>query len=671
MTSPLSLLAPLAGTDPVTPAHAAADDPAAFAAALVAALQLLQAPPKVEETPSASGCEAESAPESEAPAEGDQQSADSSRPEVGAAGAVAVNVEGAEQASVPGGAQDARTALLPDAMLRLGREVLAEMPGDAGATGQAKRTSIDEAGGGCATDRVPVDLVSDEPALPDLVQSRGSRQKRSESRQTPRSEDPGAVDPTVTACAPRIGAASPGADTPGRAQEPRSEIRSFKPARRDAPTSSAPPAATAPPDPALAAPGAAAALLAGMVTATTPRVQPGETREPVHSPSPPPAPGSEAPQAMEADNNAARRAMVENGRLASQLAESLGDVNITEFHVTLGRGRSAGAPPVATESIEGDEPSTAAAAVPPGTKPDELDGPVPRGAPLQVRPLGDPVRSRSDQSAPGMREPRSEAAPLPAYVKQSLASVRIPLASANVLPDASLPQSGKAERGTPQPTLPVSRQELPAPTPAESKDRSAAVERPRPGEAATSDTTASASVVLPGLTERLTERGDGVGTRGSSEARNLPHDPPGSERPAGVADRVTLQVADAEGRQTRIRVSVLGDQVRAVIVPPDAESARQLERRMDDLQAALARQGFTGSKVSVQQAGQSAIEQGGTPAAAFATAGDTKGAASPGRDQPADDQRQGRGQREQQQPGDGHRHPNRRSRDQGAEHRRR
>jgi hypothetical protein len=173
----------------------------------------------------------------------------------------------------------------------------------------------------------------------------------------------------------------------------------------------------------------------------------------------------------------------------------------------------------------------------------------------------------------------------------------------------------------------------------------------------------------PGPAERLVERMEPSAAGPLREARNLPQDTSGNERPAGTADRVTVQVSDGEGRQTRIRVSVIGEQVRAVIVPPDPESARQLERRMDDLQTALARQGFSGSRVTVQPVGEQEIGSA-VPLTGFALAGETR--MTSGREQPAGDERQGRGQRDQQhQPGSGQRHSHGRSRDQGAEQRRR
>lgn len=153
----------------------------------------------------------------------------------------------------------------------------------------------------------------------------------------------------------------------------------------------------------------------------------------------------------------------------------------------------------------------------------------------------------------------------------------------------------------------------------------------------------------------------------ASEARNLRDAWQAPSRPAGAADRVTLQLADAEGRQTRIRVAVLGDQVRATILPPDGEGARQLERRMDELQAALVRQGFTDAKVTVQAARADAAPAwtaapGGGPADLRSTSGT---------DQPPGDQRQGSGRRDGDRHGDGQRHPDQRSRERDPNDRRR
>ncbi|HMV32427.1 MAG TPA: flagellar hook-length control protein FliK, partial [Gemmatimonadales bacterium] len=120
-------------------------------------------------------------------------------------------------------------------------------------------------------------------------------------------------------------------------------------------------------------------------------------------------------------------------------------------------------------------------------------------------------------------------------------------------------------------------------------------------------------------------------------------------------------------RQTRIRVSVLGDQVRATILPPDSTSARQLEQRMDELQAALVRQGFTDAKVSVQAGrGEGALPWGASQAVA-----PNELRSSSGTDQPPGDQRQGTGRRDGERQGDGQRHPHQRPRERDPNDRRR
>jgi len=151
------------------------------------------------------------------------------------------------------------------------------------------------------------------------------------------------------------------------------------------------------------------------------------------------------------------------------------------------------------------------------------------------------------------------------------------------------------------------------------------------------------------------------------EARNLPRDDGERPRAAGVADRVTIALTDDAGRQTRIRVAVLGEQVRATIVPPDGESARQLEARMDDLTAALVRRGFVEPKVMVQH-----VTEAGSAWAGVANRTRSEAEVPRGTDQPAGDQRQGSGRRGEEREGDGQqRHPHHRPRQRDPEDRRR
>jgi uncharacterized protein with FMN-binding domain len=175
-----------------------------------------------------------------------------------------------------------------------------------------------------------------------------------------------------------------------------------------------------------------------------------------------------------------------------------------------------------------------------------------------------------------------------------------------------------------------------------------------------SDSQGRASATVANLTESLSRAEPRSKEAAASEARNMPDRSETKDRPAGLADRVTLQVADAEGRETRIKVTVLGDQVRAVILPSDQESARHLERRMDDLQAALVRQGFADPKVSVQSPGTTGNQAAWAAAPGGAQADNASGR---GKDQPAEDQGQGSGRQNQERGGDGQRHPQQRFRE--------
>lgn len=232
---------------------------------------------------------------------------------------------------------------------------------------------------------------------------------------------------------------------------------------------------------------------------------------------------------------------------------------------------------------------------------------------------------------------------------------------------APAPDIGRAWAVAAGPTLPVDRQELPEaarrPTDTPPVRRAA-----RPASATpASDAGASASALAADRPTAL-ERADArTPVLAASEARNLREGEMERHHPAGAADRVTLQVADAEGRQTRIRVAVLGDQVRATIVPPDAEAGRQLERRMDELQAALAKQGFPEAKVTVQAPRPEAT----VPWGGATRSGSSDTPSSGGTEPPPGDQRQGSGRRDEERRGDGHRHPHQRSRERDPHDRRR
>lgn len=213
--------------------------------------------------------------------------------------------------------------------------------------------------------------------------------------------------------------------------------------------------------------------------------------------------------------------------------------------------------------------------------------------------------------------------------------------------------------------LPSDRQELPPELKVPANDSETRKREPAAEGDAPSDTHANSSSSLGGQTERNGEPVTRPREASPGEARNLPSRDRNRDVPAGLADRVTLQLTDADGRRTRIRVAVLGEQVRAVILPPDNETGRQLERRMDDLHAALVRQGFVDPRVSVQQSAAPEAVAGWVPP------GRTDVAVPRGAEQPAGDQRQGSGRREQQQHGEQQRHPQGRSRDRDPEPRER
>lgn len=255
---------------------------------------------------------------------------------------------------------------------------------------------------------------------------------------------------------------------------------------------------------------------------------------------------------------------------------------------------------------------------------------------------------------------------VPHTIERTEPTVRVRVAAApqgRNAPDelpATAPRSARPGDAGRVPNLPETRQEIPAEPVVDDRTANAAPREERTERSAPSDSAGRASVGASGsdLSANRSEPRTREGAAG--EARNMPLAAETKSRPAGLADRVTLQVADGDGRQTRIRVSVQGDQVRAVILPGDQESSRHLEQRMDDLQAALVRQGFVDPKVSVQTAGRGAGE--GTPWGAAPGGPATEQGASRGMDRPAEDQGQGAGRREQDRHGDGQRHPQQRFR---------
>jgi hypothetical protein len=247
---------------------------------------------------------------------------------------------------------------------------------------------------------------------------------------------------------------------------------------------------------------------------------------------------------------------------------------------------------------------------------------------------GETVRVRLAQAAPQRSAPRA----LP--FDDTQADRRAVQSRASILPEARQELPPSPEHDGEAVIVPRTGEQIETRDPSDSPDRASIATQPPSAP---------------------TNRGDSrVREALNGEARNMPDRAETKDRPAGVADRVTLQVADADGRQTRIRVTVLGDQVRAVLVPSDQESARHLERRMDDLQAALVRQGFADPKVSVQSplAASTAAPWGAAPAGTQA-----EHASGRGTDQPAEDRGQGSGRQEQDRRGDGQRQSQQRFRE--------
>ncbi len=356
--------------------------------------------------------------------------------------------------------------------------------------------------------------------------------------------------------------------------------------------------------------------------------------------------------------------------LMEALGRTLEGAEIAAVRVTMGQGRSTG-----VERAELPDPATAGeaggkAATP--TVSDPATGvaapkvtvsrePVERGAPVDRRP-------RAPAPAGAADDGDTVAAPVDRLVVERAPT---PVGRADLTgfePTSRALREAVAARPTarPAPDLPSDRQELPV-TASGGAPRAARRDREeRTAEPAPSDAGARGSAHGPDGSLRAARAAEGAERGGVREAHELREAWVERGRPAGAADRVTLQVADSDGRQTRIRVAVLGDQVRATILPPDSTSARQLEQRMDELQAALVRQGFTDAKVTVQAGrGDGALPWGaGQPVAPHELR------SSSGTDQPPGDQRQGTGRRDGERQGDGQRHPHQRPRERDLNDRR-
>ena len=356
--------------------------------------------------------------------------------------------------------------------------------------------------------------------------------------------------------------------------------------------------------------------------------------------------------------------------LMEALGRTLEGAEIAAVRVTMGQGRSTG-----VGRAELPDPATAGEAAGKAATPTVIDPatgvaapkvtvsrePVERGAPVDRRP-------RASAPAGATDDGDTVAAPVDRLVVER-APTRVGRADLTGFePTGRALREAVAARpaARPAPVLPSDRQELPVPASGGAPRAARRDREERTAEPAPSDAGARASAHGPDGSLRAARAAEGAERGGVREAHELREAWVERGRPAGAADRVTLQVADSDGRQTRIRVAVLGDQVRATILPPDSTSARQLEQRMDELQAALVRQGFTDAKVTVQAGrGDGALPWGaGQPVAPHELR------SSSGTDQPPGDQRQGTGRRDGERQGDGQRHPHQRPRERDLNDRR-
>ena len=356
--------------------------------------------------------------------------------------------------------------------------------------------------------------------------------------------------------------------------------------------------------------------------------------------------------------------------LMQALSRTLEGAEIAAVRVTMGSGQPVRTAPTPPEDAA-DGTGTGRFPVPSGDKPsDGMAGP--RGArPGTPAERPTPV-DRGDASAPLAGTGRDDdvvpsAVDRPAVERMPARPGRAELTGFEPTGRALREAIAARPAMVPAPDLPSDRQELPV-APHGEPGRTARQDREeRPDEPAPSDVAARGSAGAPDGRAREARAPAGADRGAAREAHELREAWVERGRPAGAADRVTLQVADVDGRQTRIRVSVLGDQVRATILPPDTTSARQLEQRMDELQATLVRQGFTDAKVTVQ-AGRG---EGALPWSAGQAIAPNELRSSSGTDQPPGDQRQGTGRRDGDRQGDGQRHPHQRPRERDPNDRRR
>jgi hypothetical protein len=718
----LGLFAVLGSPDGAAPPPAPAEDPAVFAAALIAALGL-QAP--VQETTVVAAPPTDAAPEpgtdeAEAePADGEEFVVPTTDPEPPVDGKVARPVVarvtpdpemvketatlGAMlrgQATVEKGGIVDRVSAEPAAPVKREAAPTAASPEantpcvmppplrtDGASTDTAKEAPS------AASDTITLAVkdsatLETEPVIvqppPVVAQAKATGATAEAASDHPVATDDSKAAPVTSRSRERRGArVIPEADLPPEADR---VVAGLTPAPRAANI-------PAPLDPSLVAPLVAPMAAAPVIAADAPVRVEGDGRDIPPAPVPPAARPSAAVPVMDvappgrAVADAAReirvtnqappqsveertaRAMAENHRVERQLVELLGDADVKEFRIQFGRR------PAAAQQAVGEDP-LAASRAPAGKVVWQRAEPVIAGdiistgvvtPRVKIEPAALPgtlvheARLAEVPTAPlplQATPPRSEIVGMVANASRAMAP--------NIVATEGAPVESKAPVPSMVQSLPVVRQELPDAEPRRVEPSGQDPKRARARAADASDTLPSGSAVAANYSSPAGSRSSPPETREGGEARNLPSHGSTDPKPAGSADRVTLQVADDEGRQTRIQVSVTGNQVRAVITPPDNASVRQLEQRMDQLHETLVRQGFVDPKVVVRAAPEAA-----TDAALLAgSSQDGRSTVPAGKEQPAGEQRQGRGQREQDR-GDGHRHPQGHSRGRDPRDRRR
>lgn len=654
MINGLGLFASLAAPETAQPQPATGDDPALFAAALVAALGLQQ-PVQVTVTPVPPVVDGETVPD-----EGEETAPEQE-----------LEIAAALQPDTESPAEVGRVAPIV-ARITPDPEVEEEAEAFDRVHGAAPAKPVKAA-------PVMIDVVIDEPATPGPVRApevtkvaaTNEVAAKTEVVAPPAAPGPFTIPLPPPTVVPAKGAVAVSAEVPTEA--PRAERKAAKvkvdaPAvpAADPPVAAAPVVAVAPPSTVVPPIPVVPPVQAPAASAPEPDTEP---RNSVDAPAPKVVPvSSPATVPPQSVQERTARAMAENVRLGRQLAELLGEENVTEFKIELSQRKAPEAkamPRPMQQQVVQEE----AAPVTPWTEqlaPTLEPQPKPVHRPVQgtfAQEAIEPILSR-----PFTREP-SLVTPLTARPEIVRMVANASLAtSPDLTQTEGAPAVAKAPAPSVTPSLPDVRQELPA---APERDRPVGQEdseRPRLHESHSS-ADASASSAASANNSPASRPAAAPGNRGETrEARNLPSHESTEQKAAGSADRVTLKVADDEGRQTRIRVSVTGSQIRAVITPPDGMSARQLEQRMDQLHDTLVRQGFTDPKVVIRAAPEIVSDAAALVGASGSQEG--RSAAPAGKDQPAGDQRQGRGQREQDR-GDGHRHPQGHSRERDPRDRRR